>query len=424
MLNPEQLDDRLLEALTHLYDPDYTPPPILCEITDCASRDGATPVQSTLIQAIEALKPEDDLPPNAHLRRVYEILHKRFVMRLTQEATAERMGLSVRHLNRVQREAVHTLAQQLWERHQGSASETTDSREGDKRGTSETDFQASDWQAQTRRELASLRASSVVEAASEVAEIIRGVLELREALWPPHGIEVEVAFVQPELVAAVHPSALRQMLIAAFSRLGRFKHRAPITLFARLEDGNVRIILSTTLDADSIPSDEALIGEMLIPDGASITVRIEGDNIFLAMRMPSAHRKVTVAVIDDNADMVRFYQRASVGTPYQIVWVEDDNTLLETLRILSPDAVILDVMLPHHNGWQLLMQLRQDQILQSIPVVVCSVVREEELALSLGASHFLSKPVRPRQFIQALDQVQSLTPAKEQEELENSGEAG
>jgi CheY-like chemotaxis protein len=412
MSNPEQLDAQLLEALTHLYDPDYTPSSLLCEITNCESQDGATPVQSTLIQAIEALDPSEDVPSDAHLHRVYEILHKRFVMRLTQETTAERMGLSVRHLNRVQREAVHTLAQRLWERHQDAG----------ERETEEPDFQASDWQAQTRRELASLRASSA-EIASEVEAIIHSVLALREALWPPQGIEAEVAFVQPDLVAAVHPSALRQMLIAALSRLSRFERRAPITIFAGLQDGSVRIALSTALDADPMPSEEALIGEMLIPDGASITLRVEGHHVFLTMKMPSARRKITVAVVDDNADMVRFYQRASVGTPYQIVRVADDDALLEALTTVSPDIVILDVMLPHHNGWQLLMQLRQDQALQSIPVVVCSVVREEELALSLGASHFLSKPVRPRQFIQALDQVRPQAPAAGSGALESTAEA-
>jgi CheY-like chemotaxis protein len=51
------------------------------------------------------------------------------------------------------------------------------------------------------------------------------------------------------------------------------------------------------------------------------------------------------------------------------------------------------------------MRLHEDPETCTIPVVVCSVVREEALALSLGAARHLSKPVQPCEFIQALDQV-------------------
>jgi CheY-like chemotaxis protein len=51
------------------------------------------------------------------------------------------------------------------------------------------------------------------------------------------------------------------------------------------------------------------------------------------------------------------------------------------------------------------MRLHQDPTTRSIPVIICSVVQEEDLALSLGAAGYLPKPVQPREFVTALDQV-------------------
>jgi CheY-like chemotaxis protein len=62
-------------------------------------------------------------------------------------------------------------------------------------------------------------------------------------------------------------------------------------------------------------------------------------------------------------------------------------------------------MLPDVDGWDLLMHLHEDPTTREIPVIVCSVVREGKLALSLGAALHLPKPVEPCQLIQALDQV-------------------
>jgi CheY-like chemotaxis protein len=70
-----------------------------------------------------------------------------------------------------------------------------------------------------------------------------------------------------------------------------------------------------------------------------------------------------------------------------------------------PAIIVLDVMLPDIDGWQLLTHLHEHPLTRSTPVIVCSVVKEEALALALGATIFLAKPVEPERFVEALDQV-------------------
>jgi hypothetical protein len=68
----------------------------------------------------------------------------------------------------------------------------------------------------------------------------------------------------------------------------------------------------------------------------------------------------------------------------------------------QPDVITLDVMMPNMDGWQVLRALAQNPATAKIPVVVCSVLREPEVALSLGARAYLKKPIDPLMLVETL----------------------
>jgi CheY-like chemotaxis protein len=68
-------------------------------------------------------------------------------------------------------------------------------------------------------------------------------------------------------------------------------------------------------------------------------------------------------------------------------------------------VIVLDIMLPDVDGWELLSNLRERPLTRGIPVIVCSVIRESDLAQALGAAVFLPKPLNHRHFVEALDQA-------------------
>ena len=86
--------------------------------------------------------------------------------------------------------------------------------------------------------------------------------------------------------------------------------------------------------------------------------------------------------------------------------------VFEIVEDFAPDVIVLDIMLPDVDGWELLALLHEHPVARSIPIIVCSVVREEDLALALGAALYLPKPVERQQFIRALDQVLSQAAAR------------
>jgi CheY-like chemotaxis protein len=410
----EKLGEQLQDVLTHLYDPDYQPSGPLYAVTGCDPRDGPLAVQSAIIREIEDLKPALGIPPGARVRRVYDVMYHRYVLRLTQEETAELLSLSVRHLNRVQREAVHALARILWERRRARELSTDDRGEENAvwpPGEKTSGAQALDWRSQARHELASLEVSAP-DTVSDVGEAINGVLELESALTSRYGVHVEAGFVQPNLAAAIPPSVLRQILVTAVGRLARHTSTGKITIYAGLEDGNIKITITGAVAAEGGLADNDLIHDILVPEDVLVEIHRDGDHVFLWVRVPSVMGKVTVLAVDDNLDMVHFYRRSTAGTRYRIVHATQGKGLFEAIEATAPDVIVLDVMLPDVDGWSLLMRLHEDPATRSIPVVICSVVREEELALSLGAALYLTKPVRPRQFIQALDQALLQAPAE------------
>jgi CheY-like chemotaxis protein len=407
MVTCEEFEQELQEALAHLYDPRFNPSESLCVLTGCDPGERAIGVQSAILRTIKDLEPSPDTPSRARTRLIYELLHSRFVLKLTQEETAQRLHISVASAWRVQREAIHTLARFLWENNSERRLLTGKEPPEEKRPGGQN-AQALDWRSQVKQELASLRASTP-DAIADVAEVIDGVLELEEALVSRHNVRLKVVFVQPELVATVHPSALHQILIAAIGRLARYTPSGDITIFAGLEDGNARITIAGSVTTEKRPTERDLIQDILAPEEVSISAHIDGDHVFLWVELPSLG-KVTVLVVDDNPDMADFYRRCTEGTSYHITHITKGQSLFEAVEATRPDIIVLDVMLPDIDGWKLLMRLYEDPATRPIPVIVCSVVREEELALSLGATLYLAKPMRPREFIQGLDQALSQVP--------------
>jgi CheY-like chemotaxis protein len=219
----------------------------------------------------------------------------------------------------------------------------------------------------------------------------------------------------------VHPAVLRQAIIAAVGRLAK-AGATRVSVFAGLEDGNVKTTLVGTLSDARQVTREELVDGMLLPDEMSIEAAIERTQAFLWIEAPSVG-KTTVLIVDDNPDMARFYRRATEGTSYRVVHIARGRQLGETIAASQPNIVVLDVMLPEIDGWQLLMRLRQNPETRGIPVIVCTVVREEELALSLGASGFLTKPVRRQELISALDQAVDRIPAGGQRPAESTAAA-
>ncbi len=115
MTTIEAVEQSLRDSLPHLYSPTYHLPDVLWVVTSTDPQQGTEAIQTVIIYHIDSLKPSPDVPPNARVRRLYDVLSYRYLQGLTQKETAKRLGITDRHLRREQNEAINLLAQRLLE---------------------------------------------------------------------------------------------------------------------------------------------------------------------------------------------------------------------------------------------------------------------------------------------------------------------
>src|SRR5690606_31210218 len=125
---------------------------------------------------------------------------------------------------------------------------------------------------------------------------------------------------------------------------------------------------------------------------------------YLWLRLPQ-RAYATVLVVDDNQDLLELFRRYLAGRPYQVVGATGVDEGLAQVRRSPPDVVVLDLMMPGRDGWEVLRALREEPALRHLPVIVCSVLYEPELAHALGAQRVLKKPVHAAELIAALESV-------------------
>jgi CheY-like chemotaxis protein len=97
--------------------------------------------------------------------------------------------------------------------------------------------------------------------------------------------------------------------------------------------------------------------------------------------------------------LLRTYLEAS---GYEIALALDGPSGLAAARHSAPAAIVLDVMLPGLDGWEVLRQLKLDRNTRDVPVVMVTVVDEQEVGLALGAVDYLVKPIDPAVLISVL----------------------
>ncbi|MHB0857122.1 MAG: response regulator [Anaerolineae bacterium] len=393
----ELFEEHLQETLTRLNDPRGAPSEIMCRILACDPHDRES-VREALLAGIESLKPGEGVPDDTPAARFYQVLVMRYAQNLTQEVAAERLGITPRHLRREQRQAVSVLARYLWQRAQATQEVVppqgapTQALEGPQ-----------DWRSQVRAEVASLQACAPTHEAV-VGDAIAYVVGLAERLASARRVALVVGHVESDMIVTMRPEALRQVTMSVIARLLRSEPTKYVMVSAGRRGDRVEIVMAASSAADLAGADNYLAERLLDEIGGWLDMRPSKDSTEAIISLPGAG-SMKVLVVDDNLNLVHFYKRYVAGTRYTIEHLPGGEGLFERVAALQPAVIVLDVMLPGVDGWELLAYLHSHEATRALPIVVCSVVREEELALALGATLYVAKPVGRQAFIQALDRA-------------------
>lgn len=423
------------DALAHLYQQTYLQVHPLTGLSGLTGTDETRGhgLQRVLLGLIQDLRPSADVSYDSLAWRKYRYLYLRYVEALSPSETASDLGVSVRQARRYWHEGIDALASVLWDR-------TRDSRAGgpsrDAADSSAADLTVAAVPAEAsddatgdnliEQEAARL-GSGGAESVTRVGDVVASVLDTIRPLASRRGRGL-VANVPPDLPAvAVERAVLRQVMLGLLAlELDRCSDTAAGGALALRADNaveSVRVRISAeprpaarsadSTDHAAVSRDQRLVvARRLLAACGGRVESVEGpsDPTGITVVLPPV-RPRTILVVEDNPDAISLFRRYLAGTAYRVVAAPSSRDAYDLAVVERPAAITLDVMMPGQDGWEVLQTLKSRVETRDIPVIVCSVLKETDLAALLGAAAFVAKPVSRQQLLDALGSVLSATGA-------------
>jgi DNA-binding response OmpR family regulator len=113
----------------------------------------------------------------------------------------------------------------------------------------------------------------------------------------------------------------------------------------------------------------------------------------------------SILIVEDDPDLLRFAEVALSMDGYDVRVATDGEQAMALVRARRPDLVVLDLLLPLADGWQVLSFLQSDDMRPEVPVVVLTATagpRERDRALAAGVADYLIKPVSADKLLDAV----------------------
>ena len=344
---------------------------------------GVRLLRSEILDAIEQLNPAENTSSRAKERRPYALLYGRYVQGMTTAELAEELAISVRQLRREHARALNAVTELLWEKLEGQLDGDLD----DQGLLADGSFDAA--RAETEQLISQARMDDLV-----LPDLVNGVITTLFSVAAGHNITLVNHLVEDLPLVRANRVVLRQGLMGLLSYVLQHLLTGRIIIESTIEQG---VTLWVTAIGKFQPNDPASISlnvsrKLITSLGGSIKIK-EGTNRWRAgISLPIAE-DLPILIMDDNVGLIELFRRYLAGHGYRVLDAHTADEAIEAAGKLNLKLVILDVMMPEQDGWEILQRLKAASETKSIPVLICSVLNEPEIAFTLGASDYLPKPV-------------------------------
>jgi len=109
-----------------------------------------------------------------------------------------------------------------------------------------------------------------------------------------------------------------------------------------------------------------------------------------------------ILIVDDDREIVRLVRAYLEKAGYSVLTAFDGESALHVLRRERPDLLVLDLMLPDRDGWDLTRLIRADKSLAETPIIMLTARVEDSdkiIGLEIGADDYITKPFNPREVV-------------------------
>jgi CheY-like chemotaxis protein len=384
---PEGFASHVRHALANLYDPGHLrTSPLVDWLGLRAGAESTSLLREALHEAIESLRPDSSIPFGRPEWLGYRLLFLTYVRGVQRAAVCAELGISRTSFYRRHQEAVEAAARALWEGHSRGASPAMPAPTSENIPPLVSDEAARVAQ-ETPREPVRLR------------EVLHSAVSLVKPAATAQGVPLEIDAPAVLPLAYADPALLRQALLNLLSE--GLKVAAPSGLVLA-----VRVVASETLwclhglQGDPVAAKGMeqtpgyLVSQALLKayGGRLWHERAPDGTLRLFFTLPIARPK-TILIIDDDGDTMRLYRRYLQEQDYAVREARSAAEARVQIEAEEPDLILLDVLMPREDGWDILNELKAHRVTAHIPVVICSVLSQPNMALALGATEVLCKPI-------------------------------
>ncbi|MFO3795832.1 MAG: response regulator, partial [Anaerolineales bacterium] len=293
-------------------------------------------------------------------------------------------------------------------------------------------------------DLSKIEAGKMELAFEEVnlAEIINSVMSTAAGLVKDKPITLKRSI--PENLPTVRADAtrIRQVLLNLLSNAAKFTEQGEIRVEASVQtnaNGQEEVLVKVSDTGPGISEEDqkrlfqpfsqvdtsltrktggtglglAISAQLIQLHGGTIGVQSKiGEGSTFYFTVPVYQKEIMLSVdkpiilaIDDDPQVIALYERYLSPLGYQIIGLTEPRQAVEQALRLKPFAITLDIMMPGYDGWQVLTDLKSNPETRAIPVIICSIVEDQEKGFSMGAADYLVKPILEEDLIRALDRL-------------------
>ena len=119
-------------------------------------------------------------------------------------------------------------------------------------------------------------------------------------------------------------------------------------------------------------------------------------------------KKYKIVAIDDDPNTLLLLEAILESHDFNLVLLNTNKNAVETIRKEKPDLILLDIMMPHDDGYTILNRVKADDAISNIPVVMVTALEldgNKVLASICGASAYVTKPIDRVSLINAISRL-------------------
>lgn len=382
---PETFLDQVKEVLENLYDFPFLNRHLLAASTSAGlpTEPAGHRLRREIVDAIESLNPGAGAGARSNTARIYNLLHMHYVGGMTLQEAANDLGISVRQAYRDLRQGNESVGYVLWYNR-----DSAPAARGVEAGESMDD----------------------ARTVTNVHAILEAAVKAVQRLAEQSGVRLRVKVPTEPIIISTDQAAAQQIFIHLLSQTIQAADEGEVAVELTAVQEDVQLELHYPSHAQG--TEEAPV---VVPITEVIQKFIEQLHFRVTqgayesggrwLRLLLSARRPTLLIIDDHQGLIDLLQHYVTGQSIKVLSASDGVSGLRLAEEIQPNAIIVDLMMPGMDGWELLQRLRTIPRTENIPVIICSVINDPELAYSLGASLFLSKPVTRDSLLTALQLI-------------------